>query len=172
MKVIVALDQSECSDLALQSVLNRKWPEKSQFKIISVFEPLATMCVGWEAAYMPISMIDAERTLFADRKQYIEKIANDAKAQLAGHDVIGEVLKGYAWNTIVDIANAWNADLIVLGSHGKSGLTKFFLGSVAEAVASHAKCSVEIIKGHPLVDPDVVSAQAKNRATAGTLAKP
>jgi len=47
---------------------------------------------------------------------------------------------------ILDSASEWRADLIVLGSHGKRGLQRFLLGSVAEFVARHARCSVHIIR--------------------------
>ena len=47
---------------------------------------------------------------------------------------------------IIDSAAEWRADLIVVGSHGRSGIPRFLLGSVAEFVARHAKCSVEIVR--------------------------
>ncbi len=47
---------------------------------------------------------------------------------------------------ILDEANQWGADLIVLGSHGHRGITRFLLGSVSEAVATHARCSVDVIR--------------------------
>jgi nucleotide-binding universal stress UspA family protein len=48
------------------------------------------------------------------------------------------------------MADEWKADLIVLGSHGKHGIEKFLLGSVAESVARHAKCSVMIVRTLPV----------------------
>lgn len=47
---------------------------------------------------------------------------------------------------ILDCATEWRADLIVVGSHGRKGVTRFVLGSVSEAVARHAHCSVEIAR--------------------------
>ena len=47
---------------------------------------------------------------------------------------------------IVDYAANWKADLIVLGSHGRKGLDRFLIGSVAEFVARHAFCSVQIVR--------------------------
>ncbi|HKG22127.1 MAG TPA: universal stress protein, partial [Blastocatellia bacterium] len=54
---------------------------------------------------------------------------------------------GHPRYLITDEAERWGADLIVVGSHGYQGLTRLLLGSVSQAVASHAKCSVEIVRG-------------------------
>ena len=56
-----------------------------------------------------------------------------------------EIHKGYAKRIILDEADHWGANLIVVGSHGYSGFKRLLLGSVSQAVASHAKCSVEIV---------------------------
>jgi nucleotide-binding universal stress UspA family protein len=47
---------------------------------------------------------------------------------------------------ILDEAEKWKVDVIVLGSHGRSGFDRMVMGSVSEAVALHAKCSVEVIR--------------------------
>jgi len=50
---------------------------------------------------------------------------------------------------ILDEAESWGADLIVLGSHGYNAWKRFLLGSVSQAVVSHAKCSVEVVRCSP-----------------------
>jgi nucleotide-binding universal stress UspA family protein len=81
--------------------------------------------------------------------------ANDAidKAlaffQAANRDdltVSQDIPKGNPRSVILDEAEAWGADLIVLGSHGYTGLKRVLLGSVSQAIAAHAKCSVEIVR--------------------------
>jgi len=59
--------------------------------------------------------------------------------------LVAELHKGYAKRVILDEAERWGADLIVVGSHGYGGFKRLLLGSVSQAVASHAKCSVEIV---------------------------
>jgi nucleotide-binding universal stress UspA family protein len=56
------------------------------------------------------------------------------------------VEKGDVRLKIIDSAAEWNADLIVIGSHGRSGIPRLLLGSVAEFVARNALCSVEIVR--------------------------
>lgn len=53
---------------------------------------------------------------------------------------------GDARSVIVDEAKEWDADLIVVGSHGYTGVIRWLLGSVAQSVVSHAPCSVEVVR--------------------------
>ena len=48
---------------------------------------------------------------------------------------------------LIDLAEKWGADLIVMGSHGRTGFDRFLLGSVAEEILRQSPCSVEIVKG-------------------------
>jgi nucleotide-binding universal stress UspA family protein len=57
-----------------------------------------------------------------------------------------EVLCGSPKEVILEVADAFGADLIVVGSQGLGALERFLLGSVAQSVALHAKCSVEIVR--------------------------
>jgi hypothetical protein len=59
------------------------------------------------------------------------------------------VRSGHPGSMIVDYADKWGADLIVVGSHGRRGLKRVLIGTVAEAVAMHSHCSVEVIREEP-----------------------
>ena len=63
-----------------------------------------------------------------------------------GFPVTTVVELGNVKSKILDTAERWRADLIVLGSYGRTGLERFLMGSLAEAVARHARCSVEIVR--------------------------
>lgn len=54
--------------------------------------------------------------------------------------------EGWPKDAILDEAERWGADLIVVGSHGRRGVRRFLLGSVSLAVAANARCSVEIVR--------------------------
>jgi nucleotide-binding universal stress UspA family protein len=68
----------------------------------------------------------------------------------AGYKTQTEVEEGDPNSTIIDQAKRWKADVIVMGSHGRKGVNRFLMGSVAETVSRHATCSVEIVRvnGH------------------------
>jgi len=74
----------------------------------------------------------------------VERIASELRS--AGFTVDTAVEVGDIRERILDSAAEWGADLIVVGSHGRRGVQRFLLGSVAEFVARHAKCSVEIVR--------------------------
>jgi nucleotide-binding universal stress UspA family protein len=67
------------------------------------------------------------------------------------------VKKGNARRLILECEESWQPDLIVLGSHGRKGLGRLLLGSVAESVARHAKCSVQIVR-----EPGIGSDRRRN----------
>jgi nucleotide-binding universal stress UspA family protein len=86
----------------------------------------------------------------AVRKQ-AESTVESAVAKLKSNvnksiKVDGKFLPGPARGVILEEAENWGADLIVIGSHGYRGWQRFLLGSVSLAVVSHAKCSVEVVR--------------------------
>jgi nucleotide-binding universal stress UspA family protein len=76
--------------------------------------------------------------------ELLERIASELRC--GGFKVDTSVEVGDIRERIIDAAQEWGADLIVVGSHGRSGIPRFLLGSVAEFVARHAECSVEIVR--------------------------
>lgn len=147
MKILIAVDGSPCSDVAAEEAAKRPWPVDSTVKIVSIVEPLPVTPMTetwtlppdyfdqWERAVedRAKAAIDSALTKFSGRK---DKTVN----------VTSEILKGHARDVILDEAKRWGADLILVGSHGYRGLKRLWLGSVSQAVASHAPCSVEIVR--------------------------
>ena len=70
-----------------------------------------------------------------------------ARAQKAKARVKAVLLEGVPYDRIARVARSKRADLIVMGTHGRSGLSKFFLGSVAERVIALAPCPVLTVRG-------------------------
>jgi nucleotide-binding universal stress UspA family protein len=61
-------------------------------------------------------------------------------------NIKGAFAQGSPRSVILDEAESWGADLVVVGSHGYGAWQRFLLGSVSQAVVSHAKCSVEVVR--------------------------
>lgn len=145
MKILIALDDSPCSQAALHSVRSRPWPENSQFKLLSVVEPFHPEYAGWQTTYTPIAL-EAQKSIRDAAVALVEEAEKLLAATFGADNVTSEVTEGYTKERILEEARQWQADLIVVGSHGRRGLTKFLLGSVSEAIATHASCSVEIYR--------------------------
>jgi nucleotide-binding universal stress UspA family protein len=72
--------------------------------------------------------------------------AAEQRLRAAGFETAVVIRDGDPRHAILNYASEWNADWIVMGSHGRRGVDRFFIGSVSEAVARHAHCSIEIVR--------------------------
>jgi nucleotide-binding universal stress UspA family protein len=129
-RVLLATDGSESSAEAARAVAGRPWPEGSEFRVVSVEEPWAIKRSG------------------VRREKEAQEAVGSAEQLLvsAGLKATGAVLSGNAKKVILEEAQNWAADLIVVGSHGRRGFKRFLLGSVSEAVAMNAHCSVVVVR--------------------------
>jgi nucleotide-binding universal stress UspA family protein len=143
MKLLIAIDGSDFSRAALQSVIARPWPPDTEVKVLHVVEPPSLLMGREMGGYDP----EFEMVWKALRESAKEMVAKAAeKLRSAKFSVSTELVEGDPKSQIIDIANNWRADMIVLGSHGRTGLSRFLMGSVSQAVVRHAHCSVEIIR--------------------------
>jgi nucleotide-binding universal stress UspA family protein len=139
MNVLVAYDGSACAEAALDDLQRAGLPEKVQFKVFSVIEhwlpPPSGLeiieHIGRDQEYMSMAMRAAVRL----------------KTMGPGWEVKSEVAAGSPGRLIVEKADQWKSDLIVIGSHGHTALGRFFLGSVSQEVLHRSHCSVRIARG-------------------------
>lgn len=148
MKIPLAIDASELSDEAVDEVARQHSLGDSEVRVISVVEPAYfPQTFSGEplnlALYAEIEQTGRERA-----REAIEKAATKLRTDAAGRQfkVTAEVLSGSPKRMILEEAEAFGADLIIVGSHGHGMVERFLLGSVSQAVALHAKCSVEIVR--------------------------
>jgi nucleotide-binding universal stress UspA family protein len=149
MKILLATDGSGYSKAAVNSVAERPWPEGSVVKIVSVMEiPYTPTTEAWvlpNGYYTELERVAREQATSAV-KYAVERIES---GKAPGLEITTKIISGSAREMILDEAERWEADLIVLGSHGYSAWQRFLLGSVSHAVATHAHCSVEIVRQKP-----------------------
>jgi nucleotide-binding universal stress UspA family protein len=146
MKILLAVDGSPCSDAAINEVGRRPWPEGSSVKVLTAYELPAPPAP--EAWALPLNYFDEMDV--ALRKQ-AQNVVDDAIQKLKSSltktiSLDGTLLPGPPRTVILDEAESWGADLIVVGSHGYRAWERFLLGSVSQAIVSHAKCSVEVVR--------------------------
>jgi nucleotide-binding universal stress UspA family protein len=145
MKILLAIDGSEFSDAAVEEVGSRPWPEASEADILTVYEPPALPTT--DAWVLPQNYYDEmEKASQEQARECVNRAVERLRKAETSLQINTEIARGYPADVILDRANRWGSDLIVVGSHGYSGLKRFLLGSVSLNVASHAQCSVEIVR--------------------------
>lgn len=146
MKILLAVDGSECSLRAVEEAARTLWPEGSVVKIVSVAELSAPTPVGvsslTDGSYGELERIFEERAT-ANITQAIARFGEIAGAQT---EATAKTLKGDPKVVLLNEAERWGADLIIVGTHGYNALKRLWLGSVSRAVASQATCSVQIVR--------------------------
>jgi nucleotide-binding universal stress UspA family protein len=145
MKVLLAVDDSRFSDLVVQAVANQLRCDDTEVLVLHVLQPVLAKAVPeMSKDYAP--ELEGEKN---PANLLVQRIADTLRS--TGFKAETAVEIGDPEVCILEAASAWTADLIVVGSHGKSSVRTFLLGSVSESVARHAKCSVEIVR-EPSVD--------------------
>lgn len=146
MKILLAVDGSVCSDAAVEAVARRPWPPESEVKVITAAE--IPMPVGMEPWIVsPDYFEEMDKSV----RKAAQVVLDSALAKLKTTEdktlkISSETIQGSPRQVIVDEAEQWGADLIVLGSRGLGAWNRLLLGSVSNAVVHHAKCSVEIVR--------------------------
>jgi len=141
MRILLATDGSEHSAGAARSVASRPWPEGTEVKVVCSVKVIVPAADPWFAVGDAGPLLEEHSRQAREYVEESEKMMRDA-----GLKVSSAVLTDGAKASIVDEAREWGADLVVLGSHGRRGLNRILMGSVSEAVAMHAHCSVDVIR--------------------------
>jgi len=158
VNILLAVDNSPHSQVAVDVVLSRTWPEDATFKVFCAVErrqPIFAVMQRDEAeAFLNKALTAA--------KQFTQEIADQLSERFPGCKALAEAQFGDSKEIILE-ASKW-ADLIVVGSHGRHGVARLFLGSVSQNILLHGHCSTLIARyqrahtGSPSFDNDILVA--------------
>lgn len=146
MKILIGVDGSPQSDAAVKSIAARPWPAGSEVRLVAVVElHLVTIPAIW--AVPDEHYVNLLHELQGKARDALDR--NQAWFASTCPDLLvtTEIINGNAKATLVNEAEHWGADLLVVGSHGHNAVERFLLGSVSLSVMQHAPCSVEIVRG-------------------------
>jgi nucleotide-binding universal stress UspA family protein len=170
MKILLAVDGTEPSEAAVHVVQNMTWPPGSTLRVLSVTRDVSALFTpsrfapAWMAGISSATVVQPAATagvqhtgqsheelaqrLHLESESVVRRVAELLRHK---HDLTLEttVRTGDARDVIVDEASTWGADLLVVGSQGRSKLQRWLVGSVAEAVVRHAPCSVQVARARP-----------------------
>ena len=143
MKIVVGVDESPHARAALKWIRGMTWPAGTRVIVVSAVRP---MVMAYAEVYAPAtaSLQQADE----DQLHFQQELTARAEQELraGGLRTEARVLHGDPREVLVDTARAEGAQLLVVGSHGRSGLAKLLLGSVASHVVTHAPCNVMVVK--------------------------
>jgi nucleotide-binding universal stress UspA family protein len=138
--IVFAYDGSELAKLAIEEAGRQLAPGRDAL-VLTVWQP-------FDVGFVPTVALQINAAEIAEVREAAERTAADGAslAKAAGFEARGlEAEVAPTWKGIVQVAEEYDANLIVLGSHGRTGLAGVLLGSVAEAVAAHSRRSVLIV---------------------------
>jgi nucleotide-binding universal stress UspA family protein len=151
-KILVATDFSESAQAALEQAAELARAFHASLEVLHVWE-IPVFLPG----ELVVGMAGEQESLM----DLVQKRANHRLVELAAKAEAGGIhisslscVLGIPHATIVDTATAGKHDIVVLGSHGRTGLKRALLGSVAERVVRHAPCTVVIARQPKLAPGD------------------
>ena len=154
--IVIAYDGSECSEAILTELQHAGLPRELDAHVVSVVELWAAPMPdpgAWSPmpAVLPaVASSEAEEDEAMRRAGSLaEKGAARLRAAFPGWRVVAAGPVGSVARAIVQRAREVSADMIFIGSHSRSAVGRFFLGSVSQKVAAEAKCSVRICRPRP-----------------------
>jgi nucleotide-binding universal stress UspA family protein len=144
-KVLFAYDGSECANAALSDLRRAGLPEEAQVVVLSVAEL-------WLAAPKSIGRVETNfsetsLTAFERAEAEAKEASQYIQAAFPHWEVKRETLIGSPARVLLERADEWQPDLIIVGSHGRSAVGRLFLGSVSQKVVTEAQCSVRVARG-------------------------
>lgn len=146
-KILVPLDGSDLSEAILPHVSNLAKTLGSEVILLRVVTATAYEPVSLQMTGMPMLPTHPvpERDLYAQAEGYLQRVASD---YLPDQNVTLEVSGGPTTDSILDFADGQNVDLIAMTTHGRSGLSRMVLGSVADEVVHRSHLPVLLVRPH------------------------
>jgi nucleotide-binding universal stress UspA family protein len=143
-RILYATDYSKASARALDEAVNLAKQNNAELRIVHVIEPVTPYVTGEDFGGAEL-YVRLEETTMRDAQASMKKLMQ--RLERLGVKAKSLLLKGTPHEQIVKAAKSRKTDMIVLGTHGRTGLSKLFLGSVAGRVVSTAHCPVVTVRG-------------------------
>lgn len=162
--ILVPIDGSDCSLQALEVGAKFAREQQARLTVCTVVDPAKAAAMAFGEASMAAACLDA---LDEEGKALVHDAAG--RTQVIWPSEVA-VLDGAPVDSIVDYARQSQADLIIIGSHGRSGLQRLFLGSVAEGVIRNASIPVMVVRHVLVTERETEEHAARNSVPAKAAA--
>lgn len=146
MKILVAVDFGLFGKAQTQFLYDYTAPAGSSILVLHVIEPLVAVPCDYPFPFVPTISNEILEARHKSAEELVADVCSRLSEKYPPHMISKQVREGPTSDVILSVAEQWKADLILVGSHGKTGLQRFLLGSVSAQVAQHACCSVMIAR--------------------------
>ena len=142
-KILVPTDFSKFSDEALKQAYDIAKQFKARIYLLHVIEIVQTCSIDYCLDDLTVRALDEQSLDFSEKmlQKQIKKVFKSKDVE-----VVSDVKKGTPYEEILKEQQSKKMDLIVIASHGRTGLLSHLIGSVAEKVARGAKCPVMLVR--------------------------
>jgi nucleotide-binding universal stress UspA family protein len=143
-RIVVGFDGSEGAQAAARAVAARRWPAGSEARLVSAFTPLKPTAVG----HLIPPLVKGVKEVNEEAREEMREagVAAAASLEAAGLKASSVIVDGEAKEVLLEEAEAWRADCIFVGGRGLNKLERRLIGGVSLDVATHARCSVEVVR--------------------------
>ena len=159
MKILIAHDGSPSADAALVDLQRAGLPKEAEAVVVSVADIMMVPATpSYELAGQALmsrrvtsGLVNAQRQtelVLKDANEFASRARDQVRSYFPGWNVRTETLAGSAAWELISKANEWKPDLIVVGSHGRSAVSRFILGSVSKKVVTDSDHSVRVARGN------------------------
>jgi len=142
-RILYATDYSKASGRALDEAVNLARQNRAELLVVHVMEPIP-YAAGEEFGGAELYLRLEDATKRESQTTMDKLIRRLRRSKVKAKSLL---LRGSAYDQIVKTAKSKRADMVVIGTHGRTGLSKLFMGSVAAKVVSAATCPVVTVRG-------------------------
>ena len=136
MKILFAVDGSDCSKEAIKTAQTMRCPAGTELMVVSAVDFLEPLP----------SLEGVKKRELAETEKLVLESVEQLRSSHPHAVVTGTVRDGYACEEILEICKEWHPDLLMLGSHGRTGISFLMTGSVSRTMLMEAPCAVRIIR--------------------------
>ena len=139
MKVIVCVDDSEFTEFMIQQLLNRRWHDDTQFKILTVLEPISMSPDPRMTEFLTLKREREAKKKLAAWRNLLSRVIPRSLVHI-------DIRQGSPVEEILKAAVEWQPEKIIMGAHNKGICPRFNLDSVSGSVVKQAFCTVEVLR--------------------------
>ena len=159
-RILVPIDGSPTSLLGLRQAIKLSRLEGARMRLVNVVDELPMMAndgMGTMMGNIPI-MLEGSKKLLAQAASVVRKAGIEAQTSMI------ESMSGNTAELVAEEARKWRADVIVLGTHGRSGLERVFMGSSAEEIVRATPVPVLLVRARDEIEKPARKPAAKRKA--------